>query len=198
MTQECPAVGQVAHRSDEGEPAGVMKRDQPSQEWAARNHGSYPLRLLRDVGSSAPPFQTSSGRAILARLSRTSAMRLLQQDPVWRNRTAEALESLNAIRESGFALASSSGTPGVAAIATAMGDGSSDELLAISLSYPLAGTDAELHSRMAHHLLKEASELGIRFGDPVWVQSHKQRQTEPQPAPASVEEAAAGLLHGEV
>lgn len=161
----------------------------------ARNHGSYPLRLLRDVGSSVPPFETSSGRAIMARLSRTSAVRLLQQDPVWRDRTAEALENLSAIHDDGFAVASSSGTPGVAAIATAVGDGSSDELLAISLSYPLAGADAGLHASMAKRLVEKVSELGVRFGDPVWKQSQRQRSAALQ---ASVEEATAGLPHGEV
>jgi hypothetical protein len=40
ITQECLAVGEVRHRSEECEPASIMKRDQPGEEEA------NPLALL--------------------------------------------------------------------------------------------------------------------------------------------------------
>ena len=41
MTQEGPTVGQVRRRSEEGEPAGVVQRDQPGQEQTAEQLAQY-------------------------------------------------------------------------------------------------------------------------------------------------------------
>ena len=41
MTQECPAVAQVGHRSEEGEPSGVVQRDQSGQEQTAEQLAQY-------------------------------------------------------------------------------------------------------------------------------------------------------------
>lgn len=41
MTQEGASVGQVRHRSEEGEPTGVVQRDQPGQEQTAEQLAQY-------------------------------------------------------------------------------------------------------------------------------------------------------------
>lgn len=44
MTQEGASVGQVCHRSDQGEPARLVQRDQPGEEQATGQLAEYAYR----------------------------------------------------------------------------------------------------------------------------------------------------------
>jgi DNA-binding IclR family transcriptional regulator len=133
-----------------------------------RTHGSYPLRLIRDVGQFAPAFQTASGRAILAHMSDEEALQLVKTDPAWGQKARQVIKLLAETRVRGVSMTISTGTPGVAAIAAAVRSTASSETLAFSLSYPIAATDAAMRLRMACRVREEAAALGQRFSDEVW------------------------------
>ena len=44
MTQEGPPLGEMRHRSEEGEPARIVERDQPGEEQAAEQLAEHPHR----------------------------------------------------------------------------------------------------------------------------------------------------------
>jgi DNA-binding IclR family transcriptional regulator len=136
---------------------------------ARRKHGSYPLRLIRDVGQHAPAFQTASGRALLAQLPEARALDIVATDPVWMDRSDDVSRILTEIRERGVSLAISTGTPGVAATAAAVGHANEGEIFAFSISYPIAATDEALRLKMARRVWEEAQALGRSHGDPSWV-----------------------------
>ncbi|MBS7701099.1 MULTISPECIES: IclR family transcriptional regulator [unclassified Chelatococcus] len=134
-----------------------------------RKHGSYPLRLIRDVGQHAPAFQTASGRALLAHLPEARALELVAADPVWMGRSDEVRRILAEIRERGVSLAISTGTPGVAATAAAVSHANQGEMFAFSISYPIAATNEAMRLEMARRVWEEAQALGRSYGDPLWV-----------------------------
>lgn len=134
-----------------------------------RKHGSYPLRLIRDVGQHAPAFQTASGRALLAQLPEERALEITATDPVWAGRPEEVRDILAEIRERGVSLAISTGTPGVAATAAAVSHPSQGEIFAFSISYPIGATDEAMRLKMAVRVWEEAQALGRGFGDPLWL-----------------------------
>ncbi|MBS7706844.1 IclR family transcriptional regulator [Chelatococcus asaccharovorans] len=147
----------------------ISKLDKDELFILRRKYGSYPLRLIRDVGQRAPAFQTASGRALLAQLPEDQALAIVATDPVWRERSEMVPGILAAIRERGVSLAVSTGTPGVAAIAAAVSDAGGSDILAFSISYPIAATDEAMRLTMAMRVWGEALALGRSYGDPLWI-----------------------------
>lgn len=134
-----------------------------------RKDGSYPLRLIRDVGQHAPAFQTASGRAMLAHLPEIEALGVVSTDPVWRKRSREVRTILAEIREIGVSVTVSTGTPGVAAIAAAVRHKAQAEMFAFSISYPMVAADGPMRVRMAMRVREEAFSLGHSFADEFWL-----------------------------
>ena len=65
MAQEGPAVGEVRHRSEEGEPTGVVQRDQPGEEQPAEQLAEHPHRKQEGRARRYP--SASVGRDAAAR-----------------------------------------------------------------------------------------------------------------------------------
>lgn len=117
-------------------------------------HGSYPLRLVREVGDRMPARQTSVGVALMA----LSAQPEAALDP--------KLSELT--RYHGFAWGRSLVIPGVAAIATSVTRPTTGESAGISISFPMAAAKLETRNAMARRLLALSSDIGTRLGDPYW------------------------------
>jgi DNA-binding IclR family transcriptional regulator len=87
-----------------------------------RKYGTYPLRVVRDVGQRVFAYHTAAGRALLAHGPEDEAQAIIEKDPQWRSRADEAMEEIRRIRSSGVATSTSSFTPGIAATAAAIAD----------------------------------------------------------------------------
>jgi DNA-binding IclR family transcriptional regulator len=145
----------------------ICKLDRGSLLILGRKHGSFPLRLVHDVGHRTPIFTTATARALLARMSDEQALELLASDPGYPGDPEQARSMLGEIRRYGISSVLSS-TPGVAAAAAAIVSPMEDEAIAFSITYPLAAADEALRLRMIQRVREEAAKLGRRVGDEYW------------------------------
>jgi len=136
-----------------------------------RRQGSYPLRMLRDVGERVPAFQTAVGRALLAYGSDDQARATIARDPIWAPRIDVAIAKLGQIRKLGVVTSLSTHRPGVMATAAAVRDGGSGsgEMLAFSVSFPAGAADEATRARIAARVREEASRIGILLDDRAWL-----------------------------
>jgi DNA-binding IclR family transcriptional regulator len=130
-------------------------------------HGSYPLRLVQEVGKRMPATSTALGLALLARKSDAEVAELLRAAGA-RPEPARLAERLGEIRRDGTASISSAIIPGIAAIGAALGEANGTEALGFALSYPVSATDPKLQDRMTIRVREEGMRIGRRIGDPHW------------------------------
>jgi DNA-binding IclR family transcriptional regulator len=150
-----------------------------------RKYGTYPLRVVRDVGQRVFAYRTAAGRVLLARGTDDEALAIIDRDPQWRARADEAIAEIRRIRHNGVATSTSSFTPGVAATAAAIADPQTGELMSVSVSFPLAATDHDIRTRIRVRLREEAQRIGTLIGDRFW--------TDRTSTPADDIEASPGL-----
>lgn len=136
-------------------------------------HGSYPLRLVREVGVPMPAFNTSVGRALLARKTDDEIVELIKQSakPV---DTRDILEKVAQVRQTGVARTESMIIPGIAAIGVAVRDAQKKEMLGFSISYPAFAADEAMDTRMFERIREHAQAIGERIGDAFWTDRGKQ------------------------
>lgn len=144
-----------------------------------RKHGSYPLRLVQEVGQRLSPHLTAIGRALVARRPQAQAVATLTGGGM---PESDALEALSEIRRSGVARVTSAIIPGISAIGAAVADPARGEVMGFSLSFPLSAADERLRARMAARVREEARAIGLRLGDAFWIE-HLDERIEPAAAP---------------
>lgn len=132
------------------------------------NHGTYPLRLVREIGQPMPAFTTSVGRALLAYLDDDEIVRRARAGIGDRYTDKVILERIKLVRDFGVAWGNSAIIPGIAALAVAIRDDARDEALGFSISYPTSAVGPELRIRMLRRLREEASAIGARIRDSFW------------------------------
>lgn len=131
-------------------------------------HGSYPLRLVQEIGQPIPAFTTSVGRALMQYLDKDEIIRRARARNADNLSDAEILERVETVRKFGVAWGKSAIIPGIAALAVAVRDARSGESIGLSISYPTSAVDAGLHGRMVNRLREEAAAIGRRIRDPYW------------------------------
>lgn len=131
-------------------------------------HGSYPLRLVREIGQPMPGFNTSVGRALMAYLDDDDIARRARQNAAQAYSDAEIRHHIELVRTYGVAWTQSTIIPGIAALAVAVRDPKSGESLGFSISYPTSAVDEDLRVRMLQRLREEAHAIGQRLQDPFW------------------------------
>ncbi|WP_248305364.1 IclR family transcriptional regulator [Devosia sp. 1566] len=127
--------------------------------------GTYPVRHIVDVGVPVPAFDTSVGRAALARLTDWEALALVGSGGLSDD---EIIETLVSVRATGVSVTSDTVVPGISAMAACIRDPRNDKLLAFSISYPTNAADHATCQQMLDALREEAFQIGSRMGDIFW------------------------------
>ncbi len=132
-------------------------------------HGSYPLKLVQEIGVPMPAYPTSVGRALLARKPDAEILELVRAGRPQAPSEAEILDAIAEVRESGASLTANTIIPGIAALGVAVHDARHAETLGFSISYPVAATDEALRARMLQRIREEARAIGSRIEDKFWM-----------------------------
>lgn len=141
-------------------------------------HGTYPLRLVQEVGKRIPAYRTAIGRALLARLPDEEALALIQAG-CEEVTSREARAVLSKTRRTGLADVTSAVIPGIAAIGAAIESSTNGEALGFAISFPMTAADQVLRARMVERVQAEAQTIGGRVKDVFWSARHVQTESEP-------------------
>jgi DNA-binding IclR family transcriptional regulator len=132
--------------------------------------GSHVLRVATPIGRRLAAFASATGRTLLARLSDEEVQRLYPTlptppSPNAPQSVAELLARLARVRQEGFAESNDEANRGVAAIAVAVGDPETREVVSLCVTFPSATiTDGE-RGAILHGLLAGAKNIAARLGD---------------------------------
>lgn len=135
--------------------------------------GTQALRVVTPLGSRAPAFATSTGRALLARLS-DDAVRALHAGPLKPpsknspQTVEELLGALEQVRQTGWCEAIDEGIPGVGSISVSIADIESQEAAAFCVSFPANVVPLSERRIIASMLAREAKRIGAQLDDPFW------------------------------
>jgi DNA-binding IclR family transcriptional regulator len=131
-------------------------------------HGSYPLRLVQQVGKPLPAHTTAIGQVLLARKPLDEAIELVKERVESPAELPEIVQQLQQAHKIGTALTADTIIPGVSALGVAIHDPSRSETLGFSISYPTAASDGAMRARMTRRIREEARAIGSRVNDPYW------------------------------
>ncbi len=133
-------------------------------------HGSYPLRLVREIGQPMPAYRTSVGQALLSYLDDDEVCRRARGPGENEPQDADIRRTMDRFRRYGVAWTESAIIPGIAALAVAVRDPKKDEALGFSISYPTSAVDTDMRLRMFLRIREEAHSIGGRLRDPFWAE----------------------------
>jgi DNA-binding IclR family transcriptional regulator len=123
--------------------------------------GTNDLRVVSSIGRRLTAHGSATGRTLLARLSDAEVLGLYDGRP-----EAEGLIArLDRVRAQGFALSRQESTPGVDAIAIAVGDPSTDEAVSLCIAYPHAVVGEDDRDEMLAALASGAARIARDLGD---------------------------------
>lgn len=134
-------------------------------------HGRHPLPVVTWPGSRTPAWGTSTGRALLARLTDAQLQQFfaaplivtqLQND---HQHIAALVESIAQTRQTGYAAAVNESVADIASVSCAVGDPSTHEAIAFCLSFPQSLATAEELQRVATLLKETALVIAQKTGD---------------------------------
>ncbi|XDB00399.1 IclR family transcriptional regulator (plasmid) [Sulfitobacter sp. LCG007] len=127
--------------------------------------GTNALRVVSNIGRRLSLDRSATGRTLLARLDDEEVAQLYP-DP---DRLDALLGRLARIREAGFETSSEEATPGVDAIAIAVGDPATGEVVSLCIVFPHGVVDAEAKKQMIAALGKAAAPIAADLGDSAFV-----------------------------
>jgi len=132
--------------------------------------GSNALRVASSIGRRLPAFASATGRSLLARLGDAEVRRLYAAgftppSPNAPQDIEDLLRRLAEVRRRGYATSHDEGNPGVGAIAVAVAEPETAEVVSLCISYPAATTDAAERRDIARALLDGAARIGAITGD---------------------------------
>ncbi|MDM0046184.1 IclR family transcriptional regulator [Variovorax dokdonensis] len=132
------------------------------------------LQVYTPVGTRAPAYSTSMGRAILARLTDDEVNQLIgsrldvRRGDIPRTRK-DLLERLATIRTQGWALSRGEFVPNVAGISAAVVDAGSRKVYGIGIGLPAQDLTEDLIRRFGRRVRDAAMTVGKRIGDAYWL-----------------------------
>jgi DNA-binding IclR family transcriptional regulator len=142
--------------------------------FAIRMHpGSHTLRVVTPIGARFPAFATAVGRSLLARKPDQTVRELFppalgyvsERTPA----TVDALiESLEAVRQRGFAEADDEANRGVGTVAVSVADMAAQETISACIAFSLSIVSEDERQAIREKLVSGAAEIGRRFSDPFW------------------------------
>lgn len=140
--------------------------------------GRHMLRVVTTVGDQIPAFASSTGRALLARMSDAEVRALypngLPSPPPNAPRTVKALlDQLALVRRNGFAEARDEAVQGVDAISVAVGDPATGDEVALCVACPIAILSKGERLKIIQSLCVGAAEIAALTQDPRFIPQNK-------------------------
>ena len=143
----------------------VSLRDGREVTAVADFEGTNALRVVSNIGRRLDAHKSSTGRVLLARLPEDEVTSLYAGDPNLERLVAE----LARVRAQGFAFSEQESTPGVDAVAVAVGDPATEEAVALCIVYPHTQADEAARAEMVAALGAGGKEIADTLGDPGFV-----------------------------
>jgi IclR family KDG regulon transcriptional repressor len=143
--------------------------------------GTETLRVVTPLGSRSVAFATSTGRALLARLS-DEEVRALHPDPLVppspnAPRTLdELLSRLDRIRRIGWCEAIDEAIPGVGSVSVCVSDPANSETIAFCVSFPAHLVSKLERRRLAAMLIEAAKGIALETDDGFWTKPKSPRE----------------------
>ncbi|WP_413733469.1 IclR family transcriptional regulator [Sodalis sp. RH21] len=134
--------------------------------------GVHALRVIRNPGSRSPAWRTSTGRALLARLSphqldsqfRAAIPATVEHAMPF----AQLSDNLAAVRQCRWASAVNEAVAGAASVSCAVSDPNSGETIAFCLTFPASMANESEIDHLARRLCAAATDIGTKVGDSYW------------------------------
>ena len=136
-------------------------------------HGGA-LQVVTPVGTRAPAYASSMGRAILARLSDDEVTQLignrleLRRGDTPRTRK-DLLARLAQTREAGWALSRGEFVPNVGGISASVADAEGRQIYGIGIGLPIQDLTDALAERFGRRVRDAAMRVGKQIGDAYWL-----------------------------
>ncbi|MGB5797739.1 MAG: IclR family transcriptional regulator [Mycolicibacter algericus] len=136
----------------------------------AAAEGPTAVRVASRLGRTMPAHCTSTGKALLARLSEAEVARLYPDEELERvtahsvGTRAELQRELSRIRQQGYAVNREGSEDGVASVAVPIPTRASGVLLALNAAAPVHRLSPSRHRAVAALLVEAAKEIGDRIG----------------------------------
>ncbi len=132
--------------------------------------GRNVLRVGTPVGRRLPLTASATGRTLLARLSDAEVRALFpgdlpQPSPRAPRTLDELIERLDGVRRDGFAESDGEANPGVGALACAVGDPSTGEIVSLCITYPQSTVTEAERLQIIDGLLEGARAIATILGD---------------------------------
>lgn len=133
------------------------------------------LQVISPVGTRAPAYASSIGRAMLARLSDDEVTQLVGSRLEVRRGTAprtrkDLLARLATAREQGWAVSIGEISPNVAGISSAVVDAGSHKIYAIGIGMPALDVTEDITQRLGRRVRAAAMKVGKQIGDSYWLE----------------------------
>lgn len=143
----------------------VSVRDGREVTAVADFQGTNALRVVSNIGRRLPAHLSATGRTLLARLGDEAVAELYAGHAALQGLPAQLAQ----VRERGYAYSSQEATVGVDAIAIAVADPVTDEVVSLCIVYPHATVDSDGRDRMIAALAMGASRIAEDLGDRAFV-----------------------------
>ncbi|WP_158817908.1 IclR family transcriptional regulator [Methylocapsa sp. S129] len=136
--------------------------------------GRHALRVVTAIGDRISAFASSTGRALLARLSDDEVRQLYPDGLVPPSGTApqnldELLARLARVRREGYAESHDEAVRGVRAISVAVGDPATGDEVALCISFPAAMASPQERLAIIRSLSEGAAEIAALTRDPLFI-----------------------------
>jgi IclR family KDG regulon transcriptional repressor len=143
--------------------------------------GTETLRVVTPLGSRSQAFATSTGRALLARLTDKEVRtlhrsRLAPPSPNAPTDIDDLLARLNRIRRAGWSEAIDEAVPGVGSVAVSIRDAANAETFAFCLSFPAHMVSQIERRRLAARLIEAAKSIAPQVDDTFWTKPKSPRE----------------------
>lgn len=132
--------------------------------------GRHALRVITYPGTRSPAWETSTGRALLSRLT---DRQLAEHYPTPHTTTstdvATQLARIHAIRQQRWSSAVDEAVSGAASVSCSVHNPQTKESLAFCLTFPSSMADEQEILSLAQQLYQAAMPIGRKYGDPYWL-----------------------------
>ncbi|HEC8325748.1 TPA: IclR family transcriptional regulator [Providencia rettgeri] len=132
--------------------------------------GNSMLQVITQPGTRLPILGTSTGRALLARLSPNERSKIIERELKEEKARVKLVERLDLVAERGWEFSTDESVAGVASISSTVFDPAQNTLYALCLSLPATQMNDEVKAQLSISLCHKAAYLGCMVGDPYWLQ----------------------------
>lgn len=163
-----PVMRRLSERLKESVHVGML--DGANVRFIAATEGPTAVRVASRLGRTMPAHCTSTGKALLARLSDREIDQLYPDEELERvtahsvGTRTELLAELSRVREDGYAVNREQSEEGVASVAVPIPTRAPGVLLALNVSAPVHRLSASQYRAVAALLVEAAREIGDQLG----------------------------------